>query len=86
MVSEISEDISYKSTQHILGNLLGMKRVNARLASKYLNILPNGLRIDVAKDMFDNVVENPTFTKRAITSGETWNYEKDVETVLYISI
>lgn len=36
-IKEVAEDlsISYESTQQIFVNLLGMKRVNARLAPKY---------------------------------------------------
>ena len=38
-IREIAEDpnISFEMTLHILVNVLGMKRVNARLVPKYLN-------------------------------------------------
>ena len=72
-IREISEDlnISYGSYQHILLNVLGMNRVNARLVPKDLNLLQKRHRVEVAKEMLNNVAENPAFIKRFIADDET---------------
>ena len=73
-------NISYGSTQHIVVHVLGMKRVAARLVPKDLNFLQKERRVEVAKEMFSNVADDPTFIKRIITGDETSVYEYDVET------
>ena len=81
-IREIAEalNISYGSTQHILVNVLGMKRIAARLVPKDLNFLQKARRVEVAEEMLANVTDHPTFIKRVITGDETWVYEYDVET------
>ena len=61
-------------------HVLGMKRVAARLVPKDLNFLQKERRVEVAKEMFSNVADDPTFIKRIITGDETSVYEYDVET------
>lgn len=81
-IREIADhlSISYGSTQHILADILGMKRVAARLVPKELDFLQKWRRVEVAKEMLANVAEDPTFIKRIITGDETWVYEYDTET------
>lgn len=50
-----------------------MKRVNARLVQKYLNLW--------AKKIIDNVADYPAFNIRIITGDETWVKEYVVEIV-----
>ena len=57
-----------------------MKRVAARLVWKNLNFLQKERRVEVAKEMLDNLAGDPTFIKRIITGDETWVYEYDVDT------
>ena len=74
-------NIFYGSTQHTVIHVLGMKRVVARLVPKDLNFLQKERRVEVAKEMLDNVTDGPTFIKRIIIGDKTWVYEYDVETV-----
>lgn len=72
--------ISYGSAEHILVDVLGMKRVAARLVPKELNFLQKQCRMSVAKEMISNADNDPTFMKRIITGDETWVYEFDMPT------
>uniref|UniRef100_A0A0K8WBT5 Mos1 transposase HTH domain-containing protein n=1 Tax=Bactrocera latifrons TaxID=174628 RepID=A0A0K8WBT5_BACLA len=80
-IRDIAEDlnISYGSTQQILNNVLGMKRVNDTLVPKDLNLLQKRRRIEIAKEMLDNLAEDPKFIKRIITGDAAWVCEYDVD-------
>ncbi|XP_014091877.1 protein GVQW3 [Bactrocera oleae] len=82
-IREIAEDlnISYGSAQQILINVLGMKRVNDTLVPKEMNLLQKRRRVEVAREMLDNVAEDHTFIKRIVTGDVAWVYEYDVEAV-----
>ena len=58
-----------------------MERVNARVLPKDMKRLQKSRRVEVAREMLVNVVEDPTFIKRIITGAETWVYNYDVESV-----
>lgn len=73
-------DISFGSAEHILVDILGMRRVAARLVPKELNFLQKQRRVEVAKQMIANADSDPTFMKRIITGDETWVYEFDMPT------
>lgn len=60
---------------------MGTKHFNARLVPKDLNLLEEGRRVEVAKEIFDGVAGVSTFTKQIITGDETSVYEYDVKTV-----
>ena len=79
--SKEDPNIAYGSIQDILVYVLDIKRVDARLVPKDLNLLQQCRQKEVAKDMLENVAEDPTFIKRIITGDETWVYEYNVETV-----
>ncbi|KAJ8938490.1 hypothetical protein NQ318_020806 [Aromia moschata] len=81
-IREIVEalNISYGSTQHILVDVLGMKRVATRLVPRDLNFLQKERRVKVAKEMLANVSDDHIFITRMITGDETWVYEYDIET------
>ena len=74
-------NISYGSTQHILVNVLDMNSVNVRLEPKDPNLVQKRRRVKVAKKLFDNIAEEPTFIKRINTDDESWVYEYDFKTV-----
>ena len=78
-IREIAEElnIAYGSAQDILVNDLGLRRVAAKLAPKYLNFIQKRNHFDVAKDMLSKVDSDPSFIKRIITGDETWIYEYD---------
>lgn len=70
---DITEDINttFGSTQQILVNNFGMKGVNARLVSKYLNLLQTWRRVEIVKETIDIVAEDFIFIKCNITRAET---------------
>ena len=78
---EISSElgISYGTAQHIVVDVLGMRRVAARLVPKDLNFLQKHHRKTVAEEMISEAQSDPTFMKRIITGDETWVYEFDME-------
>ena len=51
-----------------------MKRINARLVPKDLNILEKVRQVEITKDMLDNVAEYPTYFKRIIRWDEKLVY------------
>ena len=79
---EISSElgISYGTAQHIVVDVLGMRRVVARLVPKDLNFVQKHHRKTVAEEMISEAQSDPTFMKRIITGDETWVYEFDMET------
>ncbi|XP_066259606.1 protein GVQW3-like [Euwallacea similis] len=85
-IREIAQalNISYGLTQHILANLLGIKRVAARLVPIDLNFLQKRRRAEIVKEMRANVADDSTFIKRVITGDETV-YEYDIETAQQFS-
>ena len=78
LASEVN--ISFKSVHNILIDILGMKRVAARLVPKELNFVQKAQRKHVAEDMVSRASTDPTFMKRIITGDETWVYEYDMQT------
>ena len=60
---------------------MGTKRDNARLEPKGLALLQKRHRVEVEKEMLNNVAEDTTFIKLIITSDETWVYEYNAENV-----
>ena len=64
----------------ILINVLGLKRVAAKLIPKWLNFLHKQIRVEVSKEMLENVNNDDTFVKRFITGDETWVWQSDVLT------
>ncbi|KAJ8963128.1 hypothetical protein NQ318_018593, partial [Aromia moschata] len=68
-------------SQGILSDILGMKRVAARLAPKELNVLQKENRKRVALDMVSRADGEPNFMKRIITGDKTWVYEYNMQTI-----
>ena len=81
-IRELSEHsgISQGSVKSILSNVLGLKRVAARLIPKCVNFLQKQIRVDVAKEMLKHVNNDDTFVKRIITGDETRVWQADVLT------
>lgn len=73
LASEIAKDInnSDSSTARIVVNVLGMNRVNARLGPKVLYVLQKRRRVEITKEILDNVAKELTFIKRIISNNET---------------
>jgi len=78
-VRELAREVNIdKMTVHgIITNILGMKRVAARLVPKDLNLFQKHYRKQVAEDM---ISRGPDFLNRIITGDETWVYEFDTLT------
>lgn len=81
-VRELADDvgISIGSVDAILSDVLGLKRLSAKLIPKSLDFLQKQHRIDVAKEMLEQVENDPTFIQRIITGDETWVYQFDMLT------
>ncbi|XP_037932807.1 protein GVQW3-like [Teleopsis dalmanni] len=79
---EIPRDlnISNGSIHHLLHDILGMRRVAARLVKKHLEFLQKEYQKNVCEEMIFEHGNDSTFMKRIITGDETWVYEYDVET------
>lgn len=73
-------NMSHETARHILVDVLGMRKVAARLVPKDLNFLQKVNRLKVAEDMLERVNSDPTFIKRIITGDETWVFEYDMQT------
>nr|APL98288.1 putative DD34D transposase [Bactrocera tryoni] len=73
-------DISRESVRMILVDILGMKRVLARLVPIKLNFFQKEYRKQVSLDMLDRANSDPTFMESIITADETWVYEFDMQT------
>lgn len=71
---EIAQDVdmSHESVRTILVDVLGIRRVAARLVLKKLNFLQKQNRKQVAEDKLERANSDPTFMKCIITSDETW--------------
>lgn len=78
LASELS--IDKMSVHNILVNILGIKRIAARLVPKKLNFLQKEHRKEVSMDMVSRAASDPTFMKRIIIGDETWVYEYDTLT------
>ncbi|XP_076546698.1 protein GVQW3-like [Osmia lignaria lignaria] len=80
-VREVSRDVemSHMSVHNILTEVLGMRRVVARLVPKELNFLQKEHRKAVAEDMISRTSSDFNFMKRIITGDETWVYECDMQ-------
>lgn len=78
-VRELARELNIdKMTVHgILTNVLGMRRVAAKMVPKELNFLQKEHRKKFAEDM---ISRGPDFLKRIITGDETWVYEYDTLT------
>lgn len=78
-IREIADDmgISFGSVQTILHDVLGMRRVSARLVPRMLNFYQKEQRKSIAKEMLSM---SDIDVQRIITGDETWVYEYDVET------
>ena len=87
-IREVAEalKISYESTQHIVVDVLGIKRVAARLVPKNLNFLQKELRVEFAKGMLANVAHDPTFIERIITRDEMWVYDSALRETRHESV
>lgn len=59
-----------------------MNRVNVRLVSKDLNLLQKPRVVGVAKDILNNIAEEPYLIKHIITDNEMCVYEYDIEIIL----
>lgn len=79
---EIAQEMnmSHETARHILVDVLGMRKVAARLVPKDLNFLQKVNRSKVAEDMLERVNSDPTFIERIITGDETWVFEYDMQT------
>ncbi|UYV75167.1 hypothetical protein LAZ67_12002719 [Cordylochernes scorpioides] len=83
-VREVAEEagISFGSTQSIMKDILGVRRLNAVLVPKDLTFDQTNARKETASLNLEVTTDNPELLKRVITGDETWIYGFDSETTL----
>ncbi|UYV75225.1 hypothetical protein LAZ67_12002981, partial [Cordylochernes scorpioides] len=81
-VREVAEEagISLGSTQSILKDILGVRRLNAVLVPKDLTFDQKNARKETASLNLEAKTDDPELLKRVITGDETWIYGFDSET------
>ncbi|UYV79351.1 hypothetical protein LAZ67_17002259, partial [Cordylochernes scorpioides] len=81
-VREVAEEagISFGSTQSIMKDILGVRRLNAVLVPKDLSFDQKNARKETASLNLEATTDDPELLKRVITGDETWIYCFDSET------
>ncbi|UYV74812.1 hypothetical protein LAZ67_12001111 [Cordylochernes scorpioides] len=81
-VREVFEEagISFGSTQSIMKDILGVRRLNAVLVPKDLTFDQKNARKETASLNLEATTDDPELLKRVITGDETWIYGFDSET------
>ncbi|UYV69787.1 hypothetical protein LAZ67_7000729 [Cordylochernes scorpioides] len=81
-VREVAEEagISFESTQSIMKDILGARRLNAVLVPKDLTFDQRNARKETASLNLEATTDDPELLKRVITGDETWIYGFDSET------
>ncbi|UYV61900.1 hypothetical protein LAZ67_1007019 [Cordylochernes scorpioides] len=81
-VREVAEEagISFGSTQSIMKDILGVRRLNAVLVPKDLTFDQKNARKETASLNLKATTDGPELLKRVITGDETWIYGFDSET------
>ena len=82
IVREVAEDvgISVGSCHAIFSDILGLKRVGAKVVPKLLNFDQKIRRMTIAQEMLNDVNDDPDLFKKVITGDESWVYGYDVKT------
>ena len=73
-------NISHEFVRSILVDILGMRRVAARLVLKELDILQKQYHEQNSLNMLDRANSDPTFMERVIIGDKTQVYEFDMQT------
>ncbi|UYV77019.1 hypothetical protein LAZ67_14002900, partial [Cordylochernes scorpioides] len=81
-VREVVEEaeISFRSTQSIMKDIFGVRRLNAVLVPKDLTFDKKNARKETASLNLEATTDDPELLKRVITGDETWIYGFDSET------
>ncbi|UYV77117.1 hypothetical protein LAZ67_14003350 [Cordylochernes scorpioides] len=81
-VREVAKEarISFGSTQSIMKDILGVRRLNAVLVTKDLTFDQKNARKETASLNLEAKTNDPELLKRVITGDETWIYGFDSET------
>jgi transposase len=81
-IREIADDlnISFGSVQHILTNVLSMKRVAAKFVPRILTPEQKEQLLSISLELRDRVTSDPNFFQNLITGDESWVYGYDPET------
>ncbi|UYV71886.1 hypothetical protein LAZ67_9000881 [Cordylochernes scorpioides] len=81
-VREVAEEagISFGSTQLIIKDILGVRKLNAVLVPKDLTFDQKNARKETASLNLEATTDDPELLKRVITGDETWIYGFDSET------
>ncbi|UYV79170.1 hypothetical protein LAZ67_17001333, partial [Cordylochernes scorpioides] len=81
-IREVAEEagISFGSTQSIMNDILGVRRLNAVLVPKDLTFDQKNARKETASLNLETTTDDPELLKRVFTGDETWIYGFDSET------
>ncbi|UYV67290.1 hypothetical protein LAZ67_5000135, partial [Cordylochernes scorpioides] len=81
-VGKVAEEagISFGSTQSIMKDILGVRRLNAVFVPKDLTLDQKNARKETASLNLEATTDDPELLKRVITGDETWIYGFDSET------
>jgi histone-lysine N-methyltransferase SETMAR len=81
-IRDIADDlnISFRSVQHILTNILNMKRVSAKFIPRILTPEQKEQRLSISLELRDRVTSDPNLFQNLITGDESWMYGYDPET------
>ncbi|XP_050528011.1 protein GVQW3-like [Daktulosphaira vitifoliae] len=81
-IREVAEDvgISVGSCHEVFSDILGMRRVSAKIVPKLLNFDQKNRRMSIALELLNDVNDDPDLLKRVITGDESWVYGYDIET------
>ena len=81
-IKEVADDVGtqFGSCQVILTDVLGMKRVAAKIVSKLLNIEQKQRHLDIPQEMLTTFNDDPNLFKTVITGNESWVYDYDIKT------
>ena len=81
-IREVADDvgISIGSCHAIFTDVLGMRRVAAKIVPKLLNFDQKQRRMDTAQQLLNDVNDDPELLERVISGDESWVYGYDIET------
>jgi histone-lysine N-methyltransferase SETMAR len=81
-IRETADDlnISFGSVQHILTNVLNMKRVSAKFVPRILTPEQKEQRLSISLELHDRVTSGPNFFQNLMRADKSWMYGYDPET------
>lgn len=81
-IDQVSEEtgVSWSSCQRILTEDLHMRRISAKFVPRLLTQEQKTTRLNVCRDLKEEIANDPNFLSKIITGDESWCYGYDPET------